>query len=344
MNDIILQDIQYIHEQVDFSCLQGRTVLITGATGLIGSLVVRALLAWNQKNDISIRVIALVRNEDKAKMLFKEFPSDSLEFLVSDVNKVPVENMGIDYIIHGASQTASKAFVNEPVEVAMTAINGTQRLLELAKVNPTKSFVYLSSMEVYGTPGSDEVIYENHPTSLITTDVRTCYPESKRMCENLCASYASEYGVPAKIIRLTQTFGAGVSYNDGRVFAEFARCAVENRDIILKTKGKTKRSYLYTADAVTAILTVLLKGETCAAYNAANEETYCSIYDMACMVVKLCKAPINVVIDISDDVRTLGYAPTLHMNLSTEKISQLGWKPRYDLSQMYLRMIQTMTV
>ncbi len=344
MNDIYFQDIQYIHEQVDLSSLEGSTVLITGATGLIGSLVVRALLAWNQKNNMPIRVIALVRNVEKAEMLFKEFASDSLEYLVSDVNTVPVENMGIDYIIHGASQTASKAFVNEPVEVAMTAINGTHRLLELAKVNSVKSFVYLSSMEVYGTPSSDEKIYEDHPTSLITTDVRTCYPESKRMCENLCASYASEYGVSAKTIRLTQTFGAGVSYNDGRVFAEFARCVIEKRNIILKTKGETKRCYLYTADAATAILTVLLKGETGAAYNAANEETYCSIYDMACMVAKLCEDPINVVIDISDDIRSLGYAPTLHMNLSTEKISQLGWKPQYDLSQMYLRMIQTMTV
>ena len=344
MNDIFAKDIQYVHEQFDLSRLQGRTVLITGATGLIGSLVVRVLLAWNQKSDTPIKVIALVRNAEKAEMLFKGYSSDSLEYIVSDVAEVPVKDMGVDYIIHGASQTASKAFVNEPVEVAMTAINGTQRLLELAKVNPTKSFVYLSSMEVYGTPHNDEKIYENHPTNLITTDVRTCYPESKRMCENLCASYASEYGVPTRIVRLTQTFGTGVSYNDGRVFAEFARCVIEQRDIILKTKGETKRSYLYTADAVTAILTVLLNGETGAAYNAANEETYCSIYDMACLAAKLCSKPIKVIIDESDDVRTLGYAPTLHMNLSTEKLSKLGWKPQYNLSQMYSKMINTMIV
>ena len=164
------------------------------------------------------------------------------------------------------------------------------------------------------------------------------------MCENLCASYASEFGVPTKMIRLTQTFGTGVSYNDGRVFAEFARCVIEKRDIILKTKGETKRSYLYTADAVTAILSVLLHGEKGVAYNAANEETYCSIYEMACMAAKLCDVPLQVVIAESDNVRALGYAPTLHMNLSTEKLAQLGWKPRYDLSQMYLRMIRTMTV
>ena len=344
MNDIMMEDIQHIHEQVDLSSLQGRNVLITGATGLIGSLVVRALLAWNQKTDMPIKVIALVRNVEKAEKFFKEYASDSLEYLVSDVSKVPVENMGIDYIIHGASQTASKAFVNEPVEVAMTAINGTQRLLELAKVNPTRSFVYLSSMEVYGTPENDEKIHEGHSTNLITTDVRTCYPESKRMCENLCASYVSEYDVPAKIIRLTQTFGTGVPYNDGRVFAEFARCIIEERDIILKTKGETMRSYLYTADAVTAILTVLLNGINGEAYNAANEETYCSIYEMACMAAKLCKNKIHVFIDESDNIRKLGYAPTLHMNLSTEKLMSLGWKPKYDLSQMYSRMIDTMIV
>jgi nucleoside-diphosphate-sugar epimerase len=173
--------------------------------------------------------------------------------------------------------------------------------------------------------------------------VRSSYPESKRMCENLCTSYFSEYGVPVKVVRLTQTFGEGVDYNDGRVFAEFARCAIENKDIVLKTKGETKKNYLYVYDAVSAIITVLFNGENGNAYNAANEETYCSIYEMAQMVAEKCgNKSIKVVIEEKDDILKFGYAPTLKMNLSTEKLKNLGWKPKKDLFGMFNVMIDDM--
>ena len=342
MNDILKEDIGFIHKQIDFSRLENKKVLVTGATGLIGSAIIFSMLEWNKKTENKINVIAVVRNEEKAKTVFSDYENSEIEYLVSDVCSVNADEMGIDYIIHGASQTSSKAFVNEPVETIMTAINGTVNMLNLAKVNNCKGFVYLSSMEVYGTPLTDEKIYEDRPSNLNVMEVRTCYPESKRMCENLCVSYASEYGVPAKVVRLTQTFGQGVQYNDGRVFAEFARCVIENRNIVLKTKGETKRNYLYTADAVTAILAVLLDGEAANAYNAANEETYCSIYEMACEVAKLNENGIEVVIEENNDLSKFGYAPTLKMNLSTDKLKNLGWKPAYNLLDMYSRMIKTM--
>ena len=163
------------------------------------------------------------------------------------------------------------------------------------------------------------------------------------MCENLCVSYMKEYGIPVKIIRLTQTFGPGVTYDDGRVFAEFARCAIEQRNIVLKTKGETKRNYLYTADAVSAIFTVLLKGKSGEAYNAANEETYCSIYEMAQMVANMCgNEQISVEIEEKDSVEKLGYAPTLKMNLDTSKLRAIGWKPGTKLEEMFKMLIKDM--
>ena len=153
---------------------------------------------------------------------------------------------------------------------------------------------------------------------------------------------ASQYGVPSKVVRLTQTFGPGVQYNDGRVFAEFARCAIEGRNITLHTKGETKRSYLCTEDAVNAILTVLLKGQDGEAYNAANEDTYCSIYEMAKLVANECAGgKIKVVIE-ETDASTFGYAPTLHMNLDSKKIRHLGWEPKDGLLDMYSKMIDSM--
>lgn len=207
-----------------------------------------------------------------------------------------------------------------------------------------KGFVYLSSMEVYGSPLNDLKIDEKHGTNLDTMKVRSCYPESKRMCESLCASYSSEFGVPAKVVRLTQTFGPGVKYDDGRVFAEFARCAIERRNIVLKTKGETRRSYLYTEDAVNAILTVLYNGIPGQAYNAANEETYCSIYEMAKMVAgRFGDNSVKVLVEETNPEK-LGYAPVLYMNLDTTKLHNLGWKAKFNLESMYQNMIEDMKI
>ncbi len=254
------------------------------------------------------------------------------------------KNINVDYIIHGASQTSSRAFIEEPIETITTALTGTKNMLEFARVNNVKGFVYLSSMEVYGSPLNDLKIDEKHGTNLDTMKVRSCYPESKRMCESLCASYSSEFGVPAKVVRLTQTFGPGVKYDDGRVFAEFARCAIERRNIVLKTKGETRRSYLYTEDAVNAILTVLYNGIPGQAYNAANEETYCSIYEMAKMVAgRFGDNSVKVLVEETNPEK-LGYAPVLYMNLDTTKLHNLGWKAKFNLESMYQNMIEDMKI
>ena len=324
---------------MDISICNGKTILVTGATGLIGQALVKSLL----KKYHNSKVIGVVRNEEKAKEIFLEYMGANLEFIVSDISTLKTQHLGVNYIIHGASQTASKAFVNEPVETIMTAVNGTTNMLEFARMNPVDSFVYLSSMEVYGTPERDERIDELYSAGINTMNIRACYPESKRICENLCASYSSEYGVPARVVRLTQTFGPGVQYDDGRVFAEFARCVIENRNIILNTKGDTKRNYLYIEDAVSAILTVLCHGKDGEAYNAANEETYCSIYEMACLVAEKCASgKISVEVNEAKDISKFGYAPTLYMNLDTSKLKALGWNPTTNLQNMYKNMISYM--
>lgn len=324
--------------------LKGSTVMITGATGLIGKSTVKLLIEFNRICcGKKINVIAVVRDIKKAEICFKDYMCDELKIHVSDVCEFCEPKFPVDYIIHAASMTSSKAFVNEPVETIFTALDGTRNLLEFARYNRIKGFVYLSSMEVYGTPTTDDKVGEGHSTNINSMSARSCYPESKRMCESLCAAYYYEYGVPVKVIRLTQTFGPGVKYNDGRVFAEFARCAIEKKDIILNTKGKTKRNYLYTEDAVGAILTVLCKGKNGEAYNAANEETYCSIYDMALLVAKECaNDTINVVINEKEDISKFGYAATLRMNLDVSKINSLGWHAETNLIEMYKKMIADM--
>ena len=326
---------------MDLSSFSDKTILITGATGLIGRALVREILAFNRVSPSPIHIIACVRSRKKALRLFGE-DAEQLTLLVGDIREVSFSCVRADYMIHAAAQTSSRAFITDPVGTISTSIQGTERLLQAAAEQKVSRFLYLSTMEVYGIFRSDEKVDESHPSYLDTMSVRSSYPESKRLCETLCTSYCSEFQVPVSVLRLTQTFGTGVDYDDGRVFAEFARCVIEGRDIVLKTKGETCRSYLDVDDAVSAIFTVLMKGGTGEAYNAANEETYCSIYEMARMVAEeIGGGRIRVRIEELEDNKE-GYAPTLHMNLDTTKLKRLGWKPKTGLPEMYRKMIASM--
>lgn len=345
LEEIYLEDNFNIanNKAIDWNALMNSTILVTGATGLIGATLIRGIMEYNHSFEGNIRVIALVRNEAKARQMFSSYLEKGwMHLVIGDVTSLTVLEQDIDYIIHGASVTSSRDFVDKPVETIMTAIEGTKNILELAKSKKVKGMVYMSSMEVYGTPLDDKPLTEERMGYLNPLAVRSSYSESKQMVENLCVAYHAEYQVPVKIVRLTQTFGPGVAADDGRVFAEFARCATAGRDIRLQTAGLTERMYLYTADAVTALLTVLTKGKSGDAYNAANRDTYCSIKEMADMVAaKFGQGKSKVVIDIPDTPNT-SYNPVCHVYLECQKLEQLGWKADIDLENMYKRMIVCM--
>lgn len=343
-NEMIKKDLESIcgQKMIPWEKLEHKTILITGATGLIGSLCVKALSWYSILNHFPIRILVLIRSKEKADKLFRQYitAGAQIQYLIGDVTKDIICREPIDYVIHGASVTSSKMFQAKPVETALTILDGTKHILQLANEKRVESLVFLSTMEIYGVPCDDEIIEEDRYCYLDHLNIRNSYPEAKKMAENLCMSYAKEYDLPIKIARLTQTFGPGADYEDKRVFAEFARCAMEHKPIVLHTKGDTKRSYLYTADAVCAILIILLKGEDCNAYNAANESTYCSILEMANLVADQCSFPPIAVKVEAENPDHYGYAPTLHMNLSTHKLRELGWEPSTGLQEMFERMIE----
>lgn len=342
-NKIFKEDLEYITSAgfIDWERLNSKTVFVTGATGLIGYTFVSALLYRNLTYNSNIKIIALVRNITKAKEKFAEQLKQNLnlKFVVGDVENLPQIDDKIDYIIHGANPTASSYFVENPVETIKTAVWGTNNILNLAKEKNISGLVYLSSMEVYGAPHTDELIDETHGTTVDTMSVRSCYPEAKRLCEALCASYDDEYKVPVKVIRLAQTFGPGIDKNDNRVFAEFLRCAMQKQNIVLQTEGTSKRCYLYTADAVTAILAILLNGEAGEAYNAANKATYCSIMEMAQLVAhELANDEIKVVIKANENSKRR-FSPPHKLNLDVNKLEGLGWRVTRSLTEIYRRMM-----
>lgn len=326
-NSIFEEDIKNIINDFDMSVFDEKTILVTGATGLIGKLCVKSLL----NSGYNTQVIALVRDEEKAKNIFGE--SKRLTYLVQDINQRINTTRRVDYIIHAASTTSSKDFVEKPVETIYTAINGSRNVLEFAKNKRLEGMVYLSSLEIYGV-NEKENIKEGDYGYIDILNPRSSYSESKKMVETMCISYGTEYGVPVKIARLAQTFGAGVSISDNRVFAQFAKAIINKENIILHTKGETKRNYCYTTDAVRGIFTILTKGENNNAYNVANENSYCSISEMAHLLEnEYTKVEYKI-----DEVNR-GYNPTVKIALNTEKLNALGWEAKVNLKEMFDRLI-----
>lgn len=338
-SEIFNEDLRRIcKEDLPWHRFKNADILVTGGTGLIGMTVIRALIAAGREKKLDLHITAVVRSGQKAKRVFGEYAdAPELTFLEGTIEDLPKLPQKIEYWIHGACPTASAFMTEHPVEVIRTSVQGTINLLEQARRREVRAFVFLSSMEAFGEVTAEKLLDEKTLGQIDLTRVRSCYPESKRMCEMLCTSYAGEYAVPAMSIRLAQTFGPGIDYNDRRVFAMMTRNAIAGKDIVLATKGSSRHPYLYTAQAVTAILTVLLKGEPGETYNAANPDTYCSIFEMGEMVAEeIAGGRIRVRVDENGDASR--YPAPSFLNMDIAKILKLGWKPEHDLIWMYKRL------
>lgn len=327
------------------------TYLITGATGYIGSALISSLLEKNCSSGQlpEVCIIAPVRDLQKA---FHMFPAGVVFVQMDLCDERCVEQMleavnGADYLIHCASVTSSAEMIAHPVEVTASIVNTTQNILELARQSQVKSMVYLSSMEVYGDINcvdgqrveEADVCYGK----LEILNARSCYPQGKRMAENLCYSYYKEYGIPVKIARLAQTFGRKVMETDNRVYAQFARAVRDGRDIVLHTSGSSMGNYCDIDDVVRGIMTILDKGQDGEAYNVVNEENTMTIRQMAELVAdKIAGGRIKVVCEQLSDNASYGYASDTGLRMSGRKLEELGWRPQKILCDMYRDIIMNL--
>ena len=301
--------------------LNGCNILVTGATGLIGSCLVEVLMMHPDRN---YHVYAAGRNEERARSLFAAYSEDAaFHFVAYDVMQPVHADVSFHYIIHAASNASPNFFVQQPVEVMKANVMGVCHLMDYGLQHDMRRFLYVSTGEVYGE-GDGRVFTEEYSGYVDTMSPRSCYPSSKRAAETMCVSYAEEYGVDAVVARLSHVYGPCFTESDNRVYAQFIRNVLQGEDIVMKSTGEQFRSWCYVVDAVSGLLHVLLKGERGNAYNVADAASNISIRQLAEMVAEIGKR--QVVMNVAGEHERKGYNPVTKSVFSTKKLEELGWK------------------
>lgn len=329
------EDILRIFEQdLPWEKLSGANILVTGATGLIGGCLVETLLL-NPKRDY--QVYASGRNKERAMLRFKNFVDDAtFHFVEYDVMQPFRNDVYFDYIVHAASNANPKFYATQPVEVMKANFDGVANLMEYGINHGMKRFLYVSSGEVYGE-GDGRTFTEDYSGYVDCAKPRSCYPSSKRAAETLCVSYAAEYGADVVIARPCHTYGPHFTEQDNRVYAQFIRNVLRGEDIMMKSTGEQFRSWCYVVDCVSALLHILLKGESGEAYNIADADSNISICELAEIIAAI--GGRKVVIDLPDADEKRGFNPVTKSVFSIEKLEGLGWSPHNHIQTGLLHTI-----
>lgn len=338
-NEIIQKDIKKIVEQdIIFSKLKNKNILITGATGMLASYFMFVLMYLNDKFDYKIKIFALIRNVKKLEEKTRFSNRKDIIPIEQDVCQNININEKIDYIIHMASSADPKSFTSNPVGVINANVIGSFNVLELAKKNKSE-LLFTSTREIYGKVEKDSIA-EDDMGILECADIRSCYPESKRMAENLICCYAYQYGIKYKIARIAHSYGPGMNIkDDGRIMSDLISNVVEGKDILLKSNGEAKRAFCYITDATSALFRILLSEKQNEIYNVANEREEISIKDLAYKLKDMySEKNIKVIFKIQENSNQ--YLKFKRTRLDTQKIEQIGWKPIVSLEEGISRTVK----
>jgi len=320
-------DIKAIYaEELPWEGLSGSNILVVGATGLIGSCLVEALMLNPSKD---YKVFAGGRNEARARKVFEAFWNDaSFSFIKVDVTEKFSFDKQFDYIIDAASNASPNFFANNPVEVIKANVFGVANMIDYGRSHGMKRFLYVSTGEVYGQ-GDGRVFTEDYSGFVDSALPRSCYPSSKRAAETLCVSYAAEYGVDVVIARPCHVYGPRFTESDNRAYAQFIRNVRKGEDIVMKSDGSQFRSWCYVVDCVKALLYILMKGENAQAYNVADPESNISIRQFAETIASI--GGKKVVFDLPSDMEKKGFNPVTQSVYDVTKLISLGWKVPSDI-------------
>ncbi len=345
MRTVLDQNLDALMDEpaISWEKFKGQTVFVTGATGLIGQLLLKAFVKANQRFGLQMTLLGGARDFRKLQTLMGEHFSE-IVYVHYEMSS-PIElRPAVDYIFHCAAPTSSAYFVSHPSETAQAIVNSTQHMAEFTKRTRPKALIFLSSLEVYGYfDGGLKWVSETDFGSLDPALVRSSYSEAKRFSETLLTAYRVQYHLPITIARLTQLVGPGLNRLDKRVIVEFANAIIDHRDITLVTSGETVRTYCDTMDCLSALMIIALSKGDYAVYNVANESTLISIRAMAEQLIQAYPdSGTHLLIEPAENPQALGYNHEVKVGLKAERLESLGWQARYSLPASFQRMIACM--
>lgn len=305
-----------------FESFFNKKVLVLGATGLIGSFITDCFLYADEKMDAKTTVYAVSRSKKQLRDRFGTGYENYLNLMEADVTAMDIKEP-FDYIIHAASYGHPRAFREMPVEVLLSNVMGTQRVLETAKLNTGCRVLYVSSGEA-----QEEVDH---------LSARACYPMGKRAAETLCISYYKEYDINVIIARPCHTFGANITPNDNRASAQFITASARGDDIEMYSAGEQIRSFIYVADCASGLLTVLAKGECGIVYGISSDER-CSVREFA----EQCAAAgrSSVTVHVPTSVEKTESSPIKNQIVGNGELKLLGWQSAFSISEGIRKSVQ----
>jgi len=320
-----------LSETLPWQNIAKNRILISGATGLIGRVLIDVLMALNGKMDLGIEVVAIGRDSTKAKEVFNEYLyNDLFSFFQHDMNNSMPDIGRFDYIIHGASQTHPIAYSANPIQTITTNIFGSFYLLDYASKYQNSKFVFLSSVEIYGENRGDVNSFsEDYCGYIDSNTLRAGYPESKRVSESLCQAFMKEKGVEVYIPRLSRVYGPTMRMDDSKALSQFIKNSLDGKNIVLKSKGDQFYSYIYVFDAVSAIFHIFLTGQAGEAYNISDSQSNITLKNLAAIIAKYCNT--DVVFDLPSEDEKLGFSKATIAILNSDKLNNLGWNAKYPI-------------
>lgn len=340
MNKLYEEDLENVTNSININALQNKTLFITGANGLIGRFIVDLLMFINKKFNKNITIIANSRNQEKLFKIFSSYlNNNNFKYYIGDINNKIEYDDKVDYIINCASNTHPLQYSQDPINTILTNIKGTANVLDFAS-NVNARVIFLSSVEIYGENINNIGRFkENEMGYIDCNSLRAGYNESKRAGEALCQAYKESKNVDVVLTRLPRIFGSTVKPDDSKVMSQFINKAINNEDIILKSEGTQFFSYLYVADAVSGILTILLNGKKGEVYNLGNKDAEIHLSDLAKIIAE--SVDKKVIFDIPSEVEKKGFSKASDARLDYSKIEmELNWKPQYSIENAINRTIK----